>query len=476
PIGSPFSYNQCQAQLTNRVKSHEAEKAQRMALEQEIWEEIEDSEDLYDYLDYKRDYPKSKYAAEADRRIAEIELWNEAARKNTIEAYNHYKSASKYNWFDEKADDAIIKIKEAQEASLWNKVQSTNTVAAYRNYISENPNSVYRSRAEEAIKNIEAREEYGKLMNKPTISSLESFLNKYPSYPENTKIRTKLSELQARKYYDEGNLSMASNLFSNLSRSSLSAENQRAYDDVMEYNEFSKLSSSSNEYELQSFLNRHRGSKYEVKVKNLIAIVKSKKFGYTSTDSDYQEALAYCYDGVTRNIVQESINANKRRISDYKKQLKAAEREKNGGLVNMGIEFADFAYSINDSYLKFYYDLGLFVRVGNYADRIQFGVGVTCGWAGLKDDWGDDGEGASKFHLGLDAQLKLNLFKVRRNCWMYAMGQYEYLPIAGDGSNMNWRAGLGFGWKHFDWTFYYRSDFDEGTWKGYYDKGAYIGT
>lgn len=475
PFTSPFSCNKCQAQLSNRVKTHEAERAQRIAEEQEMWEEIEDSKDLDDYEEYKRDYPKSKYIGEADRRIAEIRSWNEAARKNTIEAYTHYKNTSKYKWFANNADNAIAKIRELQEADLWNKVKSTNTIAAYRNYISENPNSAYRNRAEEAIKNLEAAQEYRSLMTNPTVYSLQSFLNKYPSYPENNKIRTKLAELQARQYYDQGDLNMAWQQFQNLSRSSLAPENQRIYDEVMAYNEFSKLSSNNTEWELRSYLNRNPGSKYNDKVKNYLAIVKSRSFNYASTDKDYQEALSYCTDVYTTNIVRTNIDDNKKKISKYKKNLRAIERRNNGGLINMGIEILDFAYSVNDSYQKLYYDLGLFVRVGNYADRVQFGLGITGGW-GCNFNYDDELEFGS-FHLGLDAQLKLNLFKVRHNCWMYALGQFEYLPLPGDGGNMNWRAGLGFGWKHFDWTFYYRNDLNTGDYHDYYyDKAMYVGT
>lgn len=138
-------------------------------------------------------------------------------------------------------------------------------------------------------------------------------------------------------------------------------------------------------------------------------------------------------------------------------------REENGGLVNMGLQFLDFGWNgKTDDDVVMNYNLGLYLRIGNYADWVQFVVGVEPGmlmyYKYFSRDYSD--KMTQKFHMPVSAHLKLNLFKMGESSRFFVFGKYQYNAVRAEDAEAKqaWSAGFGFSWKHFDWSLYYRQD------------------
>ncbi len=459
------------AQSFNQImEKAEQEARDKKRQEQSRYNAIVDSRNLDEYNRFIEDYPQGNYTSEIRRRANEIKLWNSARRNNTITSYESYLSKTRYHWYDATANSAISSIRKTQERQAWERVKSKGTLDAYRQYLQDNPNSAYRAEAEKAINRLQGAQAWSKIKNSNSISDFQEFITQYPHAEEITSAKNRLYELKGRDYYDRGDLSSAYTEFSKLSRGQLSYSNHSAYDEVMEYHEFSKLGNNSTEDSLLSFLKKYPNSKYRSRVCNMIAIAKARNFSDYASNFDYNQALSYATNSSTRSSVESYISMNKQKQKDREKRHKAWEREENGGSVNLGWEFLDIGVTIVGDYTMWYYNTGLMLRFGNYSDRIQFAIGLKPGVLGYSElisydyhyDYYDK-EAAFAFHMPVLGQLKLNLFKMSKRSRFFIFGQYQYnlVRVKDVEAEMAWGAGLGFGWKHFDWSFYYRQDIGE---------------
>lgn len=471
--------------------ARQAQQRAKEAKERELswYENIVDSKDLDCYDEFLAAYPKGNKSAEIRKRADEIRLWNAADDSNTISAYQNYLSKTQYHWHDDEAERSILAIRREQERAAWNSVKESDTLEAYQAYLRNNPSSAYAEDARKAIERIEAARLWDKIKTSTDIAEIQDYVSKYPNSLDIDKATTRLYELKGCKYFREGNLSSAYLEFSKLKRSEITYSNRAVYDEVMEYHEYSKLNEYSSEQTLSDFNSRYPNSKYRMSVNNMIAIAKAKDFSEYATESSYSLARSYATDAATKRIVESYVNKNKNLQKERKRVERSYRRKQNGGLINIGFDFMDMGYNLESGDNSiFYYDMGVMFRIGNYADWVQFALGLKPGLIvyGQDEEYSrstryydygyDDSSSEVAFHMPVLAQLKLNLFKMSQHSRFFVFGQYQYNAVRADEaeSDMSWKAGLGFGWKHFDWSFYYRQDIGEPS-NSFRDQQHYIG-
>ncbi|MDE6534964.1 MAG: hypothetical protein K2K82_03035 [Muribaculaceae bacterium] len=466
-------------------QEREQRERERKALEQRTYYNILDSKNLDQYNSFISDYPNGEYTPEIRRRADEIKLWRETAVKESIDGYEHYLSTSEFHWYDNQARQAILDLKKKAERAEWQKVVAKNTLEAYEQYLKQYPNTAYKDEVESAISKMKAQRDWETVSANPTIEGLETYVAKYPNAENVAAAKEQLNIMKAEKYYAAGNINAAYTEFLKVNTNSLSYDQKKMYDSVVEDYRFARLSDSSSEEVLQNFQKQYPNGRHHDQVSNMIALSKASNLGTSSTQLDYTQALSYATDDATRAIVNRHINRSKDAIKEYKKAEKKRIRKANGGIVNIGFEFVDFNVGVS-SYdrLAYNYNIGLMLRVGNFNDRVQFAIGVKPGLIvhSLDDEYdydydyeyeygydyysrSEDSESNNsnaQFHLPIVAQLKLNLFKSSENSRCFVFGQYQYNAIRPKyiEGQMGWSAGFGFAWPHFDLSFKYGQDID----------------
>ena len=462
------AWNHTEAQSLMQTAKRAEQKAKELK-QQEVsrYNDILDSKDLNKYNQFIADYPKGSMTPEIRNRVKEIELWNKTKALNNsedyLEAYEGYLKNTQYHWYDQEAESAIRTIKRNIERQEWNQVSAKNSISAYKQYLTDHPNSGFREDAEKALNRLEGRQAWENI-NRDNVSELENFINTYPNAYEIKVATSRLHELKGRDYYDRGDMSKAYKEFSQLSRGNISYSNQKAYDDVMEYHEFYMLGPTTASSTIIAFLNKYPNGKYHNQASNILAIQKARSFGDYATQADYNTALSYAKDRATIKTVQSYISLNKESQNLRKKRQRSLIRKQNGGTVNLGVEFLDAGFQVNEDTDIWYYNFGLFVRFGNYSDRVQFALGIKPGWVSHKEyvagEYMDTEDSKFDFHMPVLGQLKLNLFKMTQESRFFLYGQYQYnaVRIKDVEASMAWGAGFGFAWKHFDLSFYYRQD------------------
>lgn len=309
------------ASLSNTMEAQSlmqtAKKAEQRAKELKQQESarynaILDSKDLSKYNQFINDYPRGSKTPEIRKRAQEVKSWNDAKNQNTIASYEQYLNATNYHWYDNEANQSIRSIKQKAEKDKWDKVVAINTISSFQNYIQNNPTSGYKQDAEKAINRLQGQQAWNRIKSTENISELQNFISSYPHAVEVSTAMAKLHELKGVQHYNEGNLGSAYSEFSNLTRDKISYANRQAYDDVMEYNEYSKLGYYASETALLSFMKKYPNSKYADDVSNKIAVAKARNLGDYASSYDYNQALSYAKDSYTKNSVQSYISMNKK--------------------------------------------------------------------------------------------------------------------------------------------------------------------
>ena len=434
---------------------------------------ILDSKDLSKYNQFINDYPRGSKTTEIRKRAHEVKLWNDAKTQNTIASYEQYLNETNYHWYDNEANQSVRSIKQKEEKDKWDKVVAINTISSYQTYIKNNPTSGYKQDAEKAINQLQGQQEWNRIKSTENVSELQDFITSYPNAKEVPAATAKLHELKGIQHYNAGNLSSAYTEFSHFNRDKISYANRKAYDDVMEYNEYSKLGYYAPEADLLSFMRKYPNGKHTDDVSNRVAVSKARNFGDYASSFDYNQALSYAKDSYTKNAVQTYISMNKKKQKERRNAVKSWQRKQNGGTVNLGLDVLDFGLNVSyDNCIIWYYNVGLMIRFGNFKDRVQFAIGLKPGIFGYSKEIYAGGyyydyyetENRAAFHLPIVGQLKLNLFKITDNSRFFIYGKYQYNAVRVEDieSNMAWGAGCGIAWKHFDWAFYFRQDIGSG--------------
>lgn len=439
------------------------EKAERRAKELKAQEAgrynaVLKSRDLKTHEAFVSDYPGSKNTPEVKRRINEIKLWNKAKTVNSLSSYQTYLSKSQYHWYDNDANQAINQLKRLSELTAWQKVKKVGTIAAYRDYLQKNPQSGYKQDAENEINRLQAKVVWQMMEGSRNQEEIQAFIKEYPNADELNTAKNLLCELKAMEFYYAGDLRSAYYEFIKIPhRVNVTDRNRDAYDKTMEFHEYAGLNAYSSETTVLAFINKYPKSQYIDQAYNYLAIAKARNLNSYSSKYHYDEARKYVKDSDTRSMVEGLITQNKR-------AQRKARRERDGGVVNLGLEFFNLGWSPCRGCREEFgrgglltYDVGLGLRLGNYANRVQFAVSLHPGFVAR--------EGDKRFHLPLGAELKLNLCRVNEDYdsgRLYLSGQYIHNIVRDKlvESEDAWRAGFGFAWKHIDFLFYYKQDLD----------------
>ena len=444
-------------QTAKKAEQHAKELKQQ---ESARYNAILDSKDLSKYNQFINDYPRGSKTPEIRKRAQEVKSWNDAKNQSTIASYEQYLNATNYHWYDNEANQSIRSIKQKAEKDKWDKVVAINTISSYQNYIQNNPTSGYKQDAEKAINRLQGQQAWNGIKNTEDISELQNFISSYPHAVEVSTAMAKLHELKGVEHYKEGNLGSAYSEFSNLTRDKISYANRKAYDDVMEYNEYSKLGYYVSEAALLSFMKKYPNSKYADDVSNKIAITKARNFGDYASSYDYSIALSYANNSDTRKIVNSYISMNKKSQKNRINKLKSLERKQNGGLFNLGLDILDFGLNGGyDNHTICYYNIGLILRMGNFMDRLQFAIGFKPGLLSYDDaNYGHHNNETESlhFHMPIVGQLKLNLCNTSDKSRLFIDGKYQFnaVRVKHIESAMSWGAGCGVAWKHIDCALY----------------------
>jgi hypothetical protein len=464
---------------------------------------ILNSRDSIKYNKFISDYPSSPRTQEIANRVHEIRNWKQAEKTNTIVAYQKYLNETQYHWYDTDANNAIVLIKKQNEKIQWERVRRIGTIDAYRNYLSENPASGYKEDAENAINRLDGAAEWNKIRYTNDQWSLQNFITMYPHADALPDAKLKLHELKGKELFDKNDLNAAYNEFVYIPNDNrIAEENRYAYNRSFEYHFFKLLDSNATETDLNNYVLKYPNSMYNAEVYNRIAIVKAQSLKEYATEQDYALARKYANNEETRRKVESYIDANKENQRQRRKAERTRRRNANGGLWNFGFEFLDFGWNCqdyenedNEATCKdvYYYNMGISLRLGNYANRFQLALGVKPGYVIYKTpnisyDYYyrtsqnyysySDYDINYSFHLPIYAQLKLNICNLKESSGKFFLsGMYQYNTIRDEyvEPEGNWGAGFGFAWKHFDWLLYYKEDTDYTPHRTSYKQG-YIAT
>jgi len=454
--------NYAEADLFQTAKKAKAKNAEKRRQEQAAWEmlDMHDKEDIQAFL---TKFPKSSHRDEAKGYITEIDLWDNACSKNTIEAYQNYLNTTQLNWHSLDASENITYLQKARDKAAWDKVTDVGTIEAYVNFIADNPESPYVEDAQTALAQLKQDAAWTAALNSGNLADYEKFVSEFPEAEQKEEAEKKIHELKGQVYYSVGKLNEAYEEFSKAGRDSLTPANYAAFVECKEYSEFSALNIYCSEDSLNWFIKGHPNSKYIPQVQNYLAIVKARNLSNYATEYTYKQIRALASDKTTRLIVDNYISANRNNQKRLKSIERRLEREKNGGLLNMGLKFLDFGWNGKGSGENIIcYDLGLYLRFGNFADRVQFSVGLEPGLVAYNEDYiySYTEDMTTAFHMPISANLKVNLFKMGESARFFVFGKYQYNAVRAEEAEAKqaWSAGFGFSWKHFDWSFYYRQD------------------
>lgn len=410
--------------LTQYVKQKQHEVAEMQRIEKQKYDQACQKGTLDAFKEYAKAYPKGKYIDDINKRIEDYDMWSFASSANTISAYNQYLRNSKYKRFKEKADAAI--------------------------------------------KELQAKEEWNRVKNSTNISDIERYMSAYPNSSCISDAKKRKHELTAVSLYNSGNFRAALNEFNEAGgRSSLQYVNRDLYDKCKEYYDYSQLSSYSKESELESFLKTYPNSEYSNDVSNKLALVKAKGLTMFSSEYSLKSVLTYAKDENTRTQVRNYYDARMREYSQYKKEQRRAQRRRDGGIVNFGIEISDIAFNPaayndydNDINYVMYYNVGLGVKFGNYKSPIQFELGAKPGLTLYTIWYGYNDETKTSFHLPLYARLKINLGGGSNSKWYIdGIGYFNSINDSFLEGDYSASAGVGVSWRHWDWRIlYYKQD------------------
>jgi len=421
-----FAANDVQAQtLKKYAQQKKQELLERQKVEQQKYENLCKDCTLDKCKEYLSLYPYGKYSEDVTNRMNDFELWNKVKSANTVEAYQDYLSNSPYRFFASDANDAMAELKSVQE---WESLKHTQSIA-----------------------------------------DLQSFVNSYPKSSCASYASRRMHELKGVEYHKEGKLSEAYYEFTAAGgKYGIEFSNRDIYEECVEYHEYLQLKYSSDEKELQTFMDNYPSSKYYNEVSNKVAIIKAKALNMYSGEYSFNNALSYAKDTSTRTTVNAYIENCKKTYARYKKELRKSRIKANGGWLMFGIEPMDMGINmfVSDRTLNIgYYNVGISVKIGNYKAPVQFEIGAKPGimvWAFTDDSYYDDGDG-TRFHLPLYARLKINLLNTGNRCKFYMAGLGFYNAVRDEYLENEFSVGGGFGfaWHHWDWlTVYYRQSLD----------------
>lgn len=362
----------------------------------------------------------------------------------------------------EKERESERKQKEAEEAQLqlqyWKDAQQINTIEGYETYKEMHPQGPYIEDANKAIKNLIMQQHYEKAINSEDKEIILAFINEYPSHPQIEKLTNRYNSLMGLLTLNTGRNESFSYFSKVTSQDDIPEVAKEAYNFYLEETHFDNLSPQSPSEDILYFINQFPNSPHIADVKNYMAEKMASQFTLSSSQQDYNKALSYA-SGPTYGYVNNKIKENNKKLKKYL-------REEDGGWASIILEYGNFIWNGRITDGLFEYNFGIKLKFGNYADRIQFAIGLKPG-VGCWDfkniynykDPDNDKRSKSKtfFTMPAEAEIRLNLFRTGRESWFYIDGRFDYNIVRKKKiqTPYSFYAGFGFGGKYADITFFY---------------------
>ena len=449
--------------------------------------ETEVGNDMMEEIARRKAEKQAKEQADFD---AACDAMTVGALENFIREYNvPNKNTGKIN------SETARKVAEAknriEDIKLWNQAKAQNTIAAYEKYIHDSKMHFYVKNANEGINAINAEKSWADVKNTNSVADLRNYLAQYPKSPYKAQADRRLAMLRGVEYAQGRKYDEAYSQFSLAGgRDAIDSEYRGLYDKAVEYGEYKKAVDSYSLPTLIVFLEDHPQSEYASEVSNRIARMLSNDLTMYSSEYEFNRALSYAKDGLTKNYVESRISSCKKELSDYKAQeRKIRLKEKGWYTFKFGWEFMDFGFSATGDPGIIYYNMGFGVKYGGYQTPFQVELSVKPGivaptenfsgsntsnryyarkYSGGTRSWYDDDDDDSKeyyFHLPVMLRLKANICRAGSSYfYATAMAQCNAVRYTFAESLMSLGGGLGFAWSGFDMYFYYRSEVGEVKW------------
>lgn len=367
--------------------------------------------------------------AEAQQLLAECEQHLEAQRAleqiELIEALTAGTEQALQNFIATHPDSDFVPQAEAYLADhqLWSTARQTNTKEGYLDYLRQSTLKSYKTEAEEAIRQFEMEEAWNECHNSGSTTLLERFIETYPTSIHVNDAQYELHLTKAKTYYDNHQNDLALRHYQEAHKiHPLTGEHERRYQELKIAKRFEELKTSSDLEALQQFYAQlPNNSPYLNTISNRIAVVRANRLNSYSTENDYNNALYYACDDITKNYVNGKISAAKKsqreRVREEKREKRKADRAYRR---RHPVKFFSVGWDIADCYLGkdfFNVETGINFRFGQCNHVFNFLIGANAQYfiptSDLSDfyyyqSWDFD----SFFKFAIPASIRFNIGEV----------------------------------------------------------------
>lgn len=280
---------------------------------------------------------------------------------------------------NQKVEQQLRKQQQQKDDELWQAAKRQNTKAAYENYQRQSTLKSYWADAEKAIRNFESIDAWQSVKNTTSVDELESFIRKYPESDHLNDAKYSKFIIQGEKYYRQRNMSAAFECYEEAQRlKTLTGEAAKHYNEVKLDRDFEAIKYSNDEDALKSFLREipYTKSSYRNTISDRIAIIKSQNFTTSSSDYEFNQALAYATNSYTRRQVEtriDNVKAEKKR--ERRRHLRYAHQEwwNRNSLFGIGIDYNMLGNTLS-------WKAGLRYRLGTSEDVFNISIGADYVW------------------------------------------------------------------------------------------------
>lgn len=398
----------------------------------------------------------------------ERDAYNAACAKGNADALRQFISDYPSSQF---VADAQLRI---NDYSLWENARNANTISAYKKYISESKVKAYSMEAELAIKKLEEEQDWLRVKESDNIDELEQHLSKYPNSPGKTEAQWRINWLKGEKYYSQGNMTQAMDYYTKARGTrNLPYNAQKHYEEIVAEQEYQRMLQSTDETDLMAYLSSlSASSSYYNPISNLLAIIKARKLSYSSTESDYRDALSYARDNATAEKVDTYIEKAKKDARSHRRQMRRLahemwwERNFKFGWHMVGMEFWEKFSALRS---------GIRLKLGTHQDIFNIQVGADYVWNAFTDTYKDrNNKDKVSFdpichQIAVPLNIKFNFTNGDNKCSFYigVAGEYgytfsetsDYRRMCNE-NTLAIEPQIGFNWKHADLGFFWRKYLD----------------
>lgn len=404
-VVSPDKKTEIEANL--RQAKHYMEKGDYVAAKQKLERVLELDKD---HAEAKRLLAECDQKIEAQKKREYDEL-DKAVKAGTELALRNYIDRYPNGTYVEQAQKYLT------DFQLWSSAHTRNTKESYQEYLSTSNVKGYKDEAELAIKTIDAARDWELCKKDKSIKRLESFISQYSGTSYEKEAQYELNLLRAEDAYVRGSHSVALSFYNEARKThSLTGDCLKHFRELETEAQYDKIKSSRDVSALKDFLSRTSStSPYYDLISNRLALILADRFSYSSSESDFNEALSYARNQSTRDSVTQSINTTKREQRSFRREMRRdarreARRRRWDGAVHFGWNIFDL-YANSKTVEA---ETGLRLKFGRDDHLLNFLVGADLqlfyGSSGLETTMAvpaslrfNFGEGDFFYYMGLGA-------------------------------------------------------------------------